>query len=509
MNASPLHLVGAENERARAAAPARRIDALSSLPIFLKLAGRRAVIVGDSEATLWKAELVAACGADVEVFAGRDGSRFQALSADPPAGSVRLLARDWRQSDLAGAAIAIADLATDNEAERFADAARRAGVPFNVVDKPRFCDLQFGAIVNRSPLLVAISTDGAAPVFAQAIRAKIEALLPQGLKRWAEVARDWRPALTRLGIGFAERRAFWERFSDRALAEPGLEPQPALRESLLARAALSDRGPLKGGAPKGRVTLVGAGPGDPDLLTLKAVRALQSAEVILYDQLVSAEVLDFARREAKRIMVGKTGHGPSCQQGEINELMLRLAGQGKHVVRLKGGDPLIFGRASEEIEACRRAGIEVAIVPGITAAQGAAASLGISLTQRERARRLQFVTGHAKDGKLPADIDWRAIADPSATTALYMPRRTLGGFRDKAIEHGLSPQTPAAAISRATRKDERKVFGTISELPNLVALLEPDGPLLVLIGRGLETKTDADRILAEEPERRLVAGSTA
>ena len=233
---------------------------------------------------------------------------------------------------------------------RFAAAARRAGVPFNVVDKPSFCELQFGAIVNRSPLLVAISTDGAAPVFAQAIRAKIEALLPQGLKRWAEAARDWRPALARLAIGFAERRAFWERFSDRALAEPGLEPQPALRESLLARAALSDRG----GAPKGRVTLVGAGPGDPDLLTLKAVRALQSAEVILYDQLVSAEVLDFARREAKRILVGKTGHGPSCQQGEINALMLRLARQGKHVVRLKGGDPLIFGRAAEEIEACRQ-----------------------------------------------------------------------------------------------------------------------------------------------------------
>jgi uroporphyrin-III C-methyltransferase / precorrin-2 dehydrogenase / sirohydrochlorin ferrochelatase len=510
MNAFPLHLVGVEKERAREAASARRIDALSSLPIFLKLAGRRAVIAGDSEAALWKAELVAACGADVEIFAGRDGSRFRTLAENPPAGSVRVHSRDWRKGDLAGAAIAIADLATDDEAERFADAARRVGVPFNIVDKPSFCDLQFGAIVNRSPLLVAISTDGAAPVFAQAIRAKIEALLPQGLKRWAEAARGWRPALARLGIGFAERRAFWEGFSDRALAEPELEPQPALRESLLARAALSvGGGAPKGEAPKGRVTLVGAGPGDPDLLTLKAVRALQSAEVILYDQLVSAEVLDFARREAKRIMVGKTGHGPSCQQGEINALMLRLAGQGKHVVRLKGGDPLIFGRASEEIEACRRAGVEVAIVPGITAAQGAAASLGISLTQRELARRLQFVTGHAKNGKLPADIDWRAIADPSATTALYMPRRTLEDFRDKAIENGLSPQTPAAAISRATRKDERKVFGTISELPDLVALLEPDGPLLVLIGRGLATKTDADRILAEEPERRFVAGSTA
>ncbi|MBV9517540.1 MAG: uroporphyrinogen-III C-methyltransferase, partial [Hyphomicrobiales bacterium] len=338
------------------------------------------------------------------------------------------------------------------------------------------------AIVNRSPLLVSISTDGAAPVFAQAIRAKIEALLPQGLKHWARAAREWRPALARLGIGFAERRAFWERFSDQALAEPDMEPQPALRESLLQKAARS----AHRGAPEGRVTLVGAGPGDPELLTLKAVRALQSAEVILYDQLVSAEVLDFARREAKRILVGKTGHGPSCNQGEINELMLRLARQGKHVVRLKGGDPLIFGRASEEIEACREAGIEVAIVPGITAAQGAAASLGISLTQRERARRVQFVTGHAKDGKLPADIDWGAIADPFVTTALYMPTRTLADFCDKAIENGLLPATPAAAISRATRPDERKVFGTVSELPELAQRLDSGGPVLVLIGRGLD-----------------------
>ncbi|MBV9566529.1 MAG: uroporphyrinogen-III C-methyltransferase [Hyphomicrobiales bacterium] len=481
MSAPPTNLV-APKEEAPEARTARRIDVLSSLPIFLKLAGRRAVIVGATEAALWKAELVAACDAKVEVFAGIESARFRALAADPPAGAVHVHERDWQESDLLGAAIAIADLQTDEEAARFAEAARLAGVPFNVVDKPSFCDLQFGAIVNRSPLLVSISTDGAAPVFAQAIRAKIEALLPQGLRRWARAARDWRPALARLGIGFTERRAFWERFSDRALAEPGLEPHPELRDSLLETAARS----AHRGAPKGRVTLVGAGPGDPDLLTLKAVRALQSAEVILYDQLVSDEVLDFARREAKRIMVGKTGHGPSCKQAEINELMLRLARQGKHVVRLKGGDPLIFGRASEEIEACRRAGIEVAIVPGITAAQGAAASLGISLTQRERARRLQFITGHAKDGKLPPDIDWAALADPSVTTALYMPKRTLAEFCAKAIEKGLLPTTPAVAISRATRPDERKVFGTVSELPELIQRLDAGGPLLVLIGRGLD-----------------------
>src|SRR6202023_3405178 len=175
----------------------------------------------------------------------------------------------------------------------------------------------------------------------------------------------------------------------------------------------------------GSVILVGAGPGDPEMLTLRAVRALQSAGVILFEDLAAPDVLDFARREAKRILVGKTGHGPACKQDDINALMLQLAGQGKHVVRLKSGDPGIFGRAGEEIEACRKAGIEVTIVPGITAAQGAAASLGVSLTHRQHSRRLQFVTGHAKDGKLPADLEWSAIADPSATTVLYMPKRTL------------------------------------------------------------------------------------
>ena len=256
------------------------------------------------------------------------------------------------------------------------------------------------------------------------------------------------------------------------------------------------------------VYLVGAGPGDPELLTLKAVRALQSAEVILYDDLVSAPVLDFARRESKRILVGKTGHGPACKQEEINALMLHLAGLGRHVVRLKSGDPGIFGRATEEIEACRSAGIEVAIIPGITAAQGAAASLGISLTQRSYARRLQFVTGHAKDGKLPADLDWAAIADASATTVLYMPRRTLGEFAQRAIATGLLPETPSAAIVNATRHDERRVFASISELPNFVARLDADGPLLVLIGRGLENELAAgSRRAADAPQRPFAAGS--
>jgi uroporphyrin-III C-methyltransferase/precorrin-2 dehydrogenase/sirohydrochlorin ferrochelatase len=233
----------------------------------------------------------------------------------------------------------------------------------------------------------------------------------------------------------------------------------------------------------GKVTLVGAGPGDPELLTLKAVRALQSATVILYDDLVGAEVLELARREARRVAVGKTGHGPSCSQSEINRQIVDLALAGETVVRLKGGDPLIFGRATEEIEACRAAGIEVTIVPGISAAQGAAAALGFSLTERKQARRIQFVTGHGADGQLPGDIDWSAISDPVATTVVYMPRKTLAQFVAAALEHGIDPGTPAIAIASATRPDQAHVVGTIADIAPQAETLTGGAPVTVIIGR--------------------------
>jgi uroporphyrin-III C-methyltransferase/precorrin-2 dehydrogenase/sirohydrochlorin ferrochelatase len=213
------------------------------------------------------------------------------------------------------------------------------------------------------------------------------------------------------------------------------------------------------------------------------VRALQAADVILFDDLVSREVLDFARREAKKMLVGKTGFGPSCQQDDINALMVALAKQGRRVVRLKGGDPLIFARAGEEIAACRAADIAVEVVPGITAAQGAAAKLGLPLTDRGHARRLQYVTGHAKDGALPADLDWRSLADPSTTTAIYMPARTLAALVAKAISEGLDPLTPALAIARATRTDQAVVQAPVRELAERLAAAGLPGPLLVVLGR--------------------------
>jgi uroporphyrin-III C-methyltransferase / precorrin-2 dehydrogenase / sirohydrochlorin ferrochelatase len=246
--------------------------------------------------------------------------------------------------------------------------------------------------------------------------------------------------------------------------------------------AFNNKSPTPG---SGSVTLVGAGPGDPELLTLRAVRALQHADVILIDNLVAPAILDFARREAKKMMVGKTGYGPSCRQDEINAMMISLARSGKRVVRLKGGDPMIFGRAGEEIAACQAAGIPVEVVPGITTAQAAASRLGVSLTQRELARRVQYITAHGANGRLPSDIDWRSVADPSTTTVVYMPKRTLAELAATALAHGIAPDTPAIAVASATRPDEEVISATIATIAARLADTAPAGPVLVMIGQAL------------------------
>jgi uroporphyrin-III C-methyltransferase/precorrin-2 dehydrogenase/sirohydrochlorin ferrochelatase len=454
-----------------------RIAELATLPVFWKLRGERVLLVGDSDGAIWKAELLAAAGGHVLVTNATPGEARLSALIERHGAAIRAVERDWVKADFEGASLAIGDIEDEAEAARFVAAAKAAGVPVNVIDKPSFCDFQFGAIVNRSPLIVSISTDGAAPVFGQAIRARIEALLPPSFKAWAEAARDWRGAVQERALPYAGRRRFWERFTALAFRDGSHQPTEDDKARLLASID-ADAAHIA----RGQVTLVGAGPGDPELLTVKAIRALQSADIILFDDLVSVEVLELARREAQRMLVGKTGHGPSCRQDEVNELMIRLASQGKRVVRLKSGDPLLFGRASEEIRCCREAGIPVTVVPGITAAQGAAAALGVSLTERVRARRVQFVTGHAQDGELPSDLAWKSLADPMATTIVYMPRRTLGALRDRALAAGLNPETPALAVVSATRAGEQRICGTIATLPDLVAAQADAGPVLVMIG---------------------------
>jgi uroporphyrin-III C-methyltransferase/precorrin-2 dehydrogenase/sirohydrochlorin ferrochelatase len=463
--------------RAPSEVRAARMEALARLPVFLALGGRRAVVAGGSAAAAWKAELLSASGATVDVFAPEPSGEMLTCAGETQGSTIIVHRRGWKPSDLAGAAIAVGGCEHDTEAARFAAAARAAGVPVNVIDRPQFCDFTFGAIVNRSPLVIGVSTDGAAPVFAQAIRARLEALIPRGFAAWAQAARSWRSAVQTSGLPFNARRRFWQLFTTRAERNPDEAPRQRDFDRLLAAARA-----LRAAAETGSVTLVGAGPGDPELLTLRALRALQSADVILYDDLVSVEVLDFARREARKLLVGKTGHRPSCRQGDIDKLMITLARAGKRVVRLKGGDPVIFGRVGEEIAACVAAGIPVDVVPGITAAQGAASRIGISLTHRSLARRVQFVTAHAAGGKLPADLDWRALADPAATTVVYMPAGNLRELVATAIGHGLDPQTPAVLVARATRPDETVLRAAIADLPERLAAAAPSGPMLVMFG---------------------------
>jgi uroporphyrin-III C-methyltransferase/precorrin-2 dehydrogenase/sirohydrochlorin ferrochelatase len=448
------------------------MNPLAVLPVFLDLAGRRAVVAGRGDALVWKAEVLAAAGAHVEVFAEEPGRELAMLIASPPAGAVRLMARRWGPKDFAGAAIAVGALEGE-AAEAFAAAARAHGVPVNIVDRPALSTFSFGTIVNRSPVVVGISTAGAAPVLAQSIRAKIEALLHPALGAWAAAARRLRARINgRLAMGPARRRA-WSRFADAALAAR-CEPHAADLPMLVATTPVE----------RGSVALVGAGPGDPELLTLKALRALQAADVILYDRLVSPEVLELARREAKRMLVGKMGNGPSCRQDDINALMVRLARDGRHVVRLKGGDPMVFGRAAEEMEACRAAGVPVEVVPGITAALGAAAALQIPLTDRRIARRLQLVTGHGERGALP-DYDWASLADAGTTTVLYMAGKTFAEMLPKLIAAGLDPETPSVAVASATTPRSIKVRCVLRDLPSALCTLEPSAPCLIIIGKVL------------------------
>jgi uroporphyrin-III C-methyltransferase / precorrin-2 dehydrogenase / sirohydrochlorin ferrochelatase len=350
-----------------------RMQALARLPIFLDLDGKRALVAGNGAPVAWKAELLAAAGADVAVLTEHPCEELRALAAEAPRASVILREREWRAGDFAGAAVAVGGFENDADAECFAAAARTAGVPVNVIDRPAHCEFSFGAIVNRSPLVIGISTDGAAPVFAQAIRAKLEAMIPRGFACWAEAARRWRERVQLAVLSSAARRRFWQLFAACAMNHPAHEPAQSDFDVLFDTA----KGQAAG---TGTVTLVGAGPGDPELLTLRAVRALQAADIILIDALVSPDILDFARREAKKMLVGSTGDDSAGEQDEINRLMVALAKGGRQVVRLKGGDGTTFDRGGGEIAACRAAGITVEIVPGIAVAQAAAARVSLAPT---------------------------------------------------------------------------------------------------------------------------------
>jgi uroporphyrin-III C-methyltransferase/precorrin-2 dehydrogenase/sirohydrochlorin ferrochelatase len=472
---------------------------LAKLPIFFDLRGRRAVLIGGSPGATWKAELLAAAGAHVDVYAREVGVEMEALLARGAAdGFLAIHRRGWTPDVLDGAALAVGDFEEEREAESFASAARRSGVPVNVVDKPGYCDFQFGSVVNRSPVVIGISTDGAAPILGQAIRRRIETLLHPSLSSWASLAKTMREHIMEQLPPGLPRRAFWERFADFAFQGRPPEAAGSSVDAVLRQIASRPVGST------GRVTLVGAGPGDAELLTLKAVRALQAADVILFDDLVSDDVLELARREAKRLMVGKRGGHASCAQEDINDLMTRLALQGKHVVRLKSGDPMIFGRAGEEIEHLERAGVPVDVVPGITAGVALASALGVSLTHREMAQSVRFVTGCARTGHLPDDLDWRGLADPHTTAIFYMSGRTAGAIAARLVQEGFSPDTPAVMVSNVSRDDERWA-GPISKLGAASDQRNSSKPVIIGVGRVFSRLGQVSQRRDPEPAQRLQA----
>lgn len=466
----------------------QRMGRLAKLPLFFDLAGKRTIVAGGSDAAAWKAELLAAAGSHVTVYAAQPGRDMMALLARGAAGgSIALRACAWDEGSFAGAHMAIGDAHDLADLAAFCRVARQAGVLVNIIDRPDCSDFQFGSIVNRSPVVVGISTDGAAPMLGQAIRRRIETVLPLALSAWAALAANMRKSvMARLQTG-SQRRTFWERFADKAFCRTAAEAIPQTVDTMMDAVANAVK------AHAGHVTLVGAGPGDAELLTLKAVRALQTADIILYDDLISPDILELARREAKRMTVGKRGFRPSCAQPDINALMLHLARQGKRVVRLKSGDPMIFGRAGEEIELLQRHGIPVAVVPGITAALGMASEALISLTHRDHAQAVSFVTGHARTGALPQSIDWRAIAASSATTVFYMGSRKASAISAKLVEHGASADLPAVIMASISQPGQRLWKGTVAGLAEGVAHLDSQGPILIAVGAALAAGCSKDR----------------
>ena len=475
-----MHIVSQQPNKAR-------IAPLAVLPVFFDLNGKRVIAIGGSEPATWKIELLAAAGAHVQVLApiAEWCDELIALAeTGAVAGTISLVDCHWAASDLSGAALAVADIENDEQAAAFVEAAKDAGVPYNVIDRPEFCQFQFGSIVNRSPVVVGISTAGAAPILGQAVRRRIETLLPQTLSAWAGLAQQMRSSvMTRLEAG-PQRRAFWERLVDRAFGDTAPTPMDGDIESI-SKAPQS-----------GRVTLVGAGPGDADLLTIKAVRALQSADVILFDDLVSAEVLELARREAKRMLVGKRAARESCKQEDINAMMLSLARQGKHVVRLKSGDPMIFGRAGEEIEMLEQHGIAVTVVPGVTAALALASLLGISLTHRDHAQSVRFVTGHSRKGVLPETLNWAALSDSATTSVYYMSRRTLPEIVSQLRAQGMSLETPAIIAGNVGRGDEQVWRGTVGEAVMAVEAFPLSAPTIFAVGDALKQRVIASVAIA-------------
>jgi uroporphyrin-III C-methyltransferase/precorrin-2 dehydrogenase/sirohydrochlorin ferrochelatase len=444
-------------------------------PLFLKVADRPCLVVGGGKVAARKIQLLQRAGAHVTVVSPRSCDEVLAYA---DAGSVLYIHRDFQDEDLDGMVLVIA--ATSNKAvnSHIAELADRQRIPVNVVDSPELCSFIVPSMVDRSPVQVAVSTGGSSPVLARLLRARLESFIPAAYGRLARLVDDYRQSVKARFSNPAQRRYFWETVLQGRVAELLFAGQEEKARAALQR-AIDDAG--SNFETTGEVYLVGAGPGDPDLITFRALRLMQQADVVVYDRLVSQPILDMVRRDAEMIYAGKARDQHTLSQESINQLLVRLAKEGKRVLRLKGGDPFIFGRGGEEIETLAEQGIPFQVVPGITAASGCASYAGIPLTHRDYAQSCSFVTGHLKDGSV--DLDWERLARPFQTIVFYMGLHSIPVLSRELIAHGLPADTPVALVQQGTTQDQKVYIESLASLPELAAsgVLKP--PTIIIVGQ--------------------------
>jgi uroporphyrin-III C-methyltransferase / precorrin-2 dehydrogenase / sirohydrochlorin ferrochelatase len=446
------------------------------LPIFLELGGKDSVVVGGGVVAARRAEHLIKAGARVTTFAPTLSEDFRELLDAP---NFRHVPRYPHPEDFKGSAVCFVAVEDERVSTETWAAAKRAGAWVNMADRPQFCDFIMPAIIDRDPLLIAISTGGASPILGRMLKARLETAIPAAYGRLADLMGGFREAVGKAIASPIQRRRFWETVLEGPIAERALSGDESAAAAELTR-VIEHVGAENAEAPRGEVYLVGAGPGDPDLLTFRALRLMQKADVVLYDRLTDEHVMNLVRREAERIYVGKQPEDHELPQGEISALLVKLAKQGKRVLRLKGGDPFVFGRGGEEIEALAAEGIPFQVCPGITAAIGASAYSGIPLTHRDHAQSCVFVTGHGKDGKI--DLDWTALLQPRQTVAIYMGLRNVEPLTREFVARGADAGLPAAIIDNATRPNQRVVVGTLGTLADKARASELSGPSIIIVG---------------------------
>lgn len=463
------------------------------LPIFLNIRGKKLVVDGGTTVAARRVERALLAGAHVHVFDANLGNEFATLMGHE---NLTHHNRSVTEPDLAGAIVAYGaseDVARDATLH---SGATKAGVLVNVADVSKYCDFITPSVVDRSPLVIAISSGGTAPVITRILRARIESLLPPAYGRMAAFLGSFRDRVS-AGIKSAtQRRRFWETMIDGPAGNHFLagDHDRSETELLDSIATAKHEGTFN---PQGEVFLVGAGPGDPDLLTFRALRLMQRCDVVLYDRLVADDILDLVRRDAERIYVGKRPKQHIMFQEDISALMVKLASEGKRVLRLKGGDPFIFGRGGEEIEMLAEHNIPFQVVPGITAAQGCSTYAGIPLTHRDHAQSCIFVTAHGRDGVL--DLDWEVLTRKNQTVAVYMGLSSLKVLSEGFASHGVDPDTPAAIIDNGTRPNQRIITGTVADLYQKATEAEFTGPSMIIIG-GVVTLRDKLSWFADEQD---------